>query len=73
MTRIEHNSEGRRIGEGHPRACYTDAEVLVIQRLADAGILRRKISEALGVPYSTVRAITNGRMRCQTPVQWGES
>ena len=71
MTRIEHNAAGRRIGEGHPRARYADCEVVVIQRLADAGIERRAISEFLGVPYSTVRAIVNGRMRCQSPTLWG--
>ncbi len=65
-----HNAEGRRIGEGHPRARYTDAEVAVIQRLADAGIHCSKISTMLSVPYSTVRSIVSGRTRCQTPALW---
>lgn len=70
MPQIEFNDAGRRIGEGHPRARYTNAEVLVIQRLAGVGIERLKISKLLKVPYVTVRSFVSGRRRCQTAARW---
>lgn len=60
------NDEGRRIGQDHPRARYTDGEVAMVWALRDAGWGYRRIALKLDMPRSTVRAIVNGRMRCQS-------
>lgn len=67
---FEVNAEGRRIGEGHPRCRYSDRAVFVMQRLVDVGLSYSAVSRLLDVPYSTVRSVANGRMRCQSPAAW---
>ena len=60
------NERGRRIGQDHPRARYTDGEVAMVWVLRDEGWGYRRIAQALQMPRSTVRAIVAGRMRCQS-------
>ena len=67
MNAIEKNAIGRRIGEGHPRAKYTESTVLGIIALAQQGITLKAIAKTLGMPYPTVRSIVSGRTRQQTP------
>lgn len=59
------NTEGRRIGQDHPRARYSDGEVAMVWLLRDAGWGYRRIAQKLEMPRSTVRAIVQGCMRCQ--------
>ena len=63
----EVNDEGRRIGEGHPRARYTDATVEEILRLNADGVSSQSVAVVLGMPPSTVRSIVNGQARRQEP------
>ena len=64
------NDEGRRIGEGHPRARYSDDTVEQILRANEAGVTSQSISLVLGIPASTVRSIVNGQARRQEPTVW---
>ena len=64
------NEAGRRIGEGHPRARYSDSTVEQILRANEAGVSSQSISLVLGMPASTVRSIVNGQARRQEPTVW---
>lgn len=67
MNVIDKNAIGRRIGEGHPRAKYTESTVLGIIALASQGVTLKAIAKTLDMPYPTVRSIVSGRTRQQTP------
>ena len=60
------NENGRRIGESHPRARYSDATVDEAHSLVEAGVSRKKVAGLLRIPRSTLGAFVNGRRRCQT-------
>jgi DNA invertase Pin-like site-specific DNA recombinase len=64
---LELNEDGRRIGESHPRAKYSEREVEEVRRLFEDGVSRTAIARVLHMPYPTVRAILSGRRRTQTP------
>lgn len=59
-----------RIGQWHPRAVYTDAEVELVRDLRDDGMTYRAIASKLEMPLSTVWAICNGRLRGAFPESW---
>lgn len=62
------NSAGYRIGEAHPHARLKDSEVgLILDLLAD-GMPCRSIALKFGVSLQTVRSISCGRRRSQTPM-----
>lgn len=67
MDEFDVNDAGRRIGQGHPNAKYSDRMVESILRLADAGLSAVTIAMVLGMPASTVRAFLNGWSRRQEP------
>ena len=67
------NEAGKRIGEGHPRAVYSDAFVQVALRLLDAGVRRQSVAKVLGMPVSTLGSMARGRTRCQVPERWGRA
>lgn len=59
------NELGRRIGESHPRAKLTDAEVdLVLELLAD-GMSLAQVAEKMDVSKSCIAHISSGRRRGQ--------
>lgn len=66
------NERGRRVGQGHPRSKYSDDTVAVIKRLLAEGVKRSAVAMLLGIPYSTIRAIANGRRRNQEPWDFKE-
>nr|DAH22642.1 MAG TPA: helix-turn-helix domain protein [Caudoviricetes sp.] len=66
----EVNELGRRIGEGHPRARYSDATVEQILRASEAKVSSQTIGALLKMPSSTVRSILNGKARRQEPSVW---
>ena len=73
--RVAVNEQGRRIGEGHPRAKLTDADVDLIHELAAAGLSCRVIASKFddikgGISWETVRDILRGRRRGQTAAHW---
>lgn len=73
VVAVAWNEFGRRIGEGHPRAVYSDAFVLVALRLLDAGVRRRAVAAALGMPVATLASVARGRTRCQVAERWGRA
>lgn len=68
--RMDYNEAGRRIGEGHPMATYSDFWVSVMLDLLAAGVSRKDVAKALGMPYSTVSSIARGRTRRQVMDPW---
>ena len=67
MHVIDRNANGRRIGEGHPRAKYAEETIRGIIALASQGVTLKAIAKTLDMPYPTVRSIVSGRTRQQTP------
>lgn len=67
MDDFDVNDAGRRIGQGHPNAKYSDKTVECILGLSEAGLSAATIATVLGMPESTVRSFLNGRYRRQEP------
>ena len=64
------NRAGRRIGEGHQNARYTDHEVDLVRRLRDGGMPYRRIARKMDMPLSTVWAICACEIRAEIPDHW---
>lgn len=64
------NERGYRVGEDHPNARYTNAEVEMVLELRDEGLGYKRIAKILEMPRATVRDICQGKRRCQTPTAW---
>lgn len=61
------NENGRRIGEGHPRARYSDSLADMVFSLKEAKVSSETVSKLLDLPASTVRSMANGQARRQMP------
>ena len=61
------NENGRRIGEGHPRARYSDSLTNRVFDMKEAGVSSETVSKILGIPASTIRSMANGQARRQLP------
>ena len=59
------NDQGRRIGEDHHNARYTNGEIEQVLMLRDSGWSYMRIARKLEMPKSTVRDVCCGRRRCQ--------
>jgi hypothetical protein len=70
QRRVAVNEQGRRIGEDHPNARYTDGEIAMVHTLHEAGHGYRSIARIVQMPRSTVRDICIGRRRNQTASAW---
>lgn len=65
------NEMGLRIGEDHPRAKLTDAQVDEIRELhEEQGIIPRVLAERFNVSRSCIRQILSYEKRAQTPAGW---
>lgn len=64
MSTVERNARGYRIGESHPRAVLTRADVEHLWLLRDQGWGHKRIAKALEVAPTTVRKVLSG-------VTWG--
>lgn len=53
------SDSGHAIGEDHPLARYTDAEVSAVFYLRDSGFSLRQIAEKMDMPLRTVRGYLN--------------
>lgn len=62
------NDIGLRIGEGHPNAKLSDADVEEIRQLHDEGMSYRAISQRFRVSRWTVGRICRYERRAQTPM-----
>lgn len=59
------NERGRRIGEDHHNARYTNGEVEMVLVLRDEGQGYKSIAKRMEMPVTTVRDICLGRRRGQ--------
>ena len=64
------NDQGRRIGEGHPLARLSDAEVDLIHELREAGMSYGELATRFGVSKSCIAHILTGRRRGEVPAAW---
>jgi len=62
---IAFNENGRRIGEGHPRAKLLDHEVEQALALLDAGLSYAEVAAKFDVSKSCIAHIATGRRRGQ--------
>lgn len=59
------NENGRRIGEGHPRAKLLDHEVDQVLALLECGLSYAQVAEKMDVSKSCIAHIATGRRRGQ--------
>lgn len=69
LEMIYRNSKGYRIGESHPRARLTNADVEHIFALREEGLSFRAIAEKMDCGSTTVNKIIKGQIRGQTICQ----
>ena len=67
-NKIAINECGRRIGEDHHNACYSNVVVERVLALREGGMSYGKIARRTNVPKGTVRDFCVGRRRGQLPV-----
>jgi hypothetical protein len=70
MRQYAVNEGGWRIGEDHPHARYTNAEIDLVLELRSQGAGYGRIAQKLDMPKATVQAICNGRSRCQVAARY---
>lgn len=68
--RVAVSENGHRIGETHPLAILSDAEVDLVFGLIEDGLSYSVIAEKFEVSKSCIGHIASGRRRCQTPAKW---
>jgi hypothetical protein len=64
------NERGYRIGEEHPKATLTDAEVELLRKLNEAGLCYRELAEKFETNKGTVAKICRYERRCQYAVKF---
>lgn len=65
------NENGQRVGETHPRARLTDADVDLIRELReDHGLTYQQLADKFDVSKSLIRYICKYQRRAQTPATW---
>lgn len=64
------NSDGRRVGQAHPRAKLLDSEIDLVFDLRESGMSYSGIADKMGISKSSVAHICKGRRRCQVPERW---
>lgn len=64
------NERGLRIGESHPLAKLTDAEVDKVFELVEEGLTSREIAAIMDVSLDTVKKIRCGDRRGQVAVRY---
>lgn len=67
------NDAGLRIGEEHPNAKLTDAEVEIIRQLHEEdGLSYKSLAEKFEISKGAVAKICRYERRAQYPVKWKE-
>lgn len=64
------NEAGLRIGEDHPNAELTDAEVELVRKLHEQGLSYDDLAEKFGVSKWTIGRICRYERRAQTPAAY---
>lgn len=67
---IAYNLEGRRVGQYHPRAKFTDNEVQTVIDLKEEGYSITQISSIMEISKSTVSRWVSGASRGQPVAKW---
>lgn len=70
MKLIGINDDGRRVGQDHHRAKFTDHEVELMRQMNDNGMSFYRIARVMECGETTVRDICNHRRRAQVPTQF---
>jgi hypothetical protein len=71
-VKVAVNERNQRLGQHHPRARISDAQVNEMRDLHEQGLGYRRIARLLGHPLYTVRDIVSFRRRNVTPTTWVE-
>lgn len=66
------NERGLRVGEDHPLAKLTNAEVDRLLVLREEGMSYGRLATAFEISKSAVRFYCKAQRRCQTPVRYKE-
>lgn len=66
MRLVAINENGKRIGEDHYNAKYSNHEIDQVNELKDSGLGYKRISKIMEMPIRTVRDIVSGKRRCQS-------
>jgi hypothetical protein len=64
------NEKGRRIGEDHPLARFSNHDIDLMQRLKDEGVSLRRIAEIMECSVDQVKSVSCGRRRGQYPARF---
>jgi hypothetical protein len=72
MRTVAYNDEGRRIGEGHPRATILDCVVNRIRELHDEGVTYKELSIRFEISIYTVGKICRYERRDQAPHRYAK-
>lgn len=64
------NDDGRRVGQDHHRARFTDHEVELMRQMRDSNMSFYRIARIMECGESTVRDICNHRRRAQVPTKF---
>lgn len=67
------NERGFRIGQDHPKAVLTDAEVARLLDLHEQGFGYKRLAKMFDISRSAARNYCKGRQRCQLPARWAET
>ncbi len=66
------NDRGFRIGQDHPKAVLTDAEITRLLDLHDQGLGYKRLAQMFDISRSAARNYCKGLRRCQFPARWVE-
>ncbi len=64
------NDIGRRVGDSHPNAKMTDADVELLLAMYDEGWGYRRLAAKFEISKRHVRDIVNGKRRGQVATDW---
>ena len=64
------SDRGYRLGDSHPQAKLTNADVDRVHELREAGLSLAHIAGQVGASKSAVAHILSGRRRAEIPVAW---
>lgn len=64
------NDHGRRVGQDHHRAKFTDHEVEVMRQMHESGMSFYRLARVMECDESTARRICNHERRSQQPTKF---
>ena len=70
MRTVGVTERGDRVGQDHPRAVLTDAEVLLVLAMHAEGWGYRRLAAKFEVSRASIRDVVKGRRRAMVPAAW---